>query len=96
VLELCVGFSEVADLRAVVCRLVTEPSSVDGNGHAVLLKNIAHWAVLSPTELTVAVECLQHICEVTSFLCELFYALFAVVISVWLDRGMQETAMMFA
>lgn len=63
-LELCVGFCDVADLRAVVCRLVTE-SRTDDVIHAPLLASISHWAVLSSTELIVAVECLQHICEVT-------------------------------
>jgi len=64
VLELCVAFCEVTDLRAVICRLLTEQSA-DTNVPAPLLTSIAHWAVLSPTELTVAVECLHHVCEVT-------------------------------
>jgi len=62
VLELCAVFCEVADLRAIICRLIME-SSAD----CPLLAGIAHWAVLSPTELTVAVECLQHFFEV--FVC---------------------------
>jgi len=61
VLELCVGFCAVHDLRAAVCRLITEsPSDCTS-----LLTRTAHWAALSPTELTVAVECLQHIYEVS-------------------------------
>jgi len=63
-LELCVGFCEISDLRAVICRLVAEPST-NTAGRAPLLASIAHWAVLSSTELTVAVECLQRIFEVT-------------------------------
>jgi len=66
-MELCVGFCKVTDLRAVVCRLISEPSSTDKTGRSPLLKSIADWVVLSPTELVVAVECLQHIFEVTSF-----------------------------
>ena len=60
VLELCAGFCEIADLRAIICRLITE-SSAD----TPLLTSIANWAILSPTELTVAVECLQHFYEVS-------------------------------
>jgi len=67
VLELCVGFCKSADLRAVVCRLITE-SSADSPS---LLKTISHRAVLSTTELTVAVECLHHIYEVSVY--ELFH-----------------------
>ena len=63
-LELCVGFCEVAELRAVVCRLVTESSADGAGGGSSLLMRIAHWAAVSPTELTVAVDCLHRICEV--------------------------------
>jgi len=72
VLELCVGFCEVSDLRAVVCRLVVDSSAGDTADRAPLLTSISHWAVLSPTELTVAVECLQHIYEVNLFVLEPF------------------------
>jgi len=65
VLELCVGFCEIADMRAVLCRLITESLASDYAASS-LLSSIACWAVLSPTEITVAVECLQHIFEVRS------------------------------
>jgi len=72
VMELCVGFCKVTDLHAIVCRLISEPSSTNNAGRSPLLKSIGDWAVLSPTELVVAVECLQHIFEVTSFVREGF------------------------
>jgi len=76
VLELCAGFCQVSDLRAVICRLISETSSAGtmlvksksaSAGTSPLLTSIANWAVLSPTELTVAVECLQHFYEVSDW-----------------------------
>ena len=61
-LELCVGLCKLAKLRPIVCRLVKE-SSADGAGSDSSLLMIAHWAAVSPTELTVAVDCLHHIYE---------------------------------
>jgi len=66
VLELCVGLCQVSDVRADVCHLITE-LPVDDANHTSLLTSIVRWAVLSPTDLVVAVECLQQICEVCVF-----------------------------